>query len=100
MHIHPMYGSILHIDSAQADADADAQASGFADGLIPNPLQRRCTWEYDQLDAVVQANIARCSPPAVDQLAAFKDFENHLYNDVYPVLVRTRLVCICSSWRL
>jgi hypothetical protein len=67
------------------------QASGFADGLIPNPLQRRCTWTYDQKDAVAQANIARCVPPAIQQLNAFKDFENKLYDDVYPVLVRTRL---------
>jgi hypothetical protein len=59
--------------------------------LIPNPLQRRCTWTFDQLNLVQQNNILKCFPDAVSQLEAYKDYENKLYNDAYPVLVRFRL---------
>jgi hypothetical protein len=55
------------------------------------PLQRRCTWKYDHLTTVKQNNIAKCYPGVVSQLAAYKAYENKLFDQVYPVLVRISL---------
>jgi hypothetical protein len=52
------------------------------------PLQNRCTWKYDHLTTVQQQNIAKCYSDVVNELAAYQAYENKLFNDVYPVLVR------------
>ena len=62
------------------------------------PLQHRCTWKYDQLTTVQQNNIAACYPDFVSELAAYKAYENKLFNDVYPVLARSSPASRTCMW--
>ena len=59
------------------------QASG---ALIP--LQRRCSWKYESLSLVEQQNIQACYSDTYNDYVASKAYEDKLFNDVYPVLVR------------
>ena len=63
-----------------------------------NPLKRRCSWVYERSNPTQQANIRRCYDSGYQQYLAYKAFEDHLFNDVYPVLVRNglRLAVFCA----
>ena len=62
---------------------------------VASPLQRRCTWAYEQLTTVQQDNLLKCQSGTVDTYTAYKAFEDNLFNEVYPLLVRFRPCVKC-----
>ena len=70
-----------------------------------NPVPKHCDWKYDSLSATAQTNVQTCFKDTYNQLLAFKQFENTLNSNVYPVLVRIHSAhmhnaCTCTDARM
>ena len=57
-----------------------------------NAIRGRCGWVWETLNGTQKANMAKCYNYAVQQYVAYEVFDDHLFNNVYPVLVRTSML--------